>query len=128
MLSALLSSVEETKTVATLTPPDCNWEVETKPEPRTSKAKLLLDVVCVIAPLARTGRGLRTSTLIRAEDTCSETVFAPIRTELPATIVDAGEYMPEVDIRPMALLPPVRPSTDQTTGVATPPTVASYCA
>jgi hypothetical protein len=82
----------------------------------------------VIAPVARTGRGLRTSTQIRAEDTGSETVFIPILTELPAGIVSAGEYMPEVDIRPKVLLPPVRPSTDQTTGVAVLPMVAQYCA
>jgi hypothetical protein len=65
-------------------------------------------------------------TLIRADETGSETVLAAIVTRRPASIVAVGEYMPDVDIRPRSLLPPVRRSTSQTTGVAAPLTVASY--
>jgi hypothetical protein len=80
MLMEPCSCVEEIKIVATSTPADSNCEVETKPEPCTTSEKLLPDT-CVTRPEARTGRGLRTLTLIDVEDAGSYAVVAVIVTE-----------------------------------------------
>ena len=74
------------------------------------------------------GSGLRTLTVIAVEETGCDKVLAVIVTEWPAPIVDEGEYTPEVVIRPVVVLPPAKPLTNQATGVGAPPKVALYCA
>jgi hypothetical protein len=119
---------EEMKMVATLTPATCNCEAETKPEPCISSKKLVPGAVWVTEPEVKSGSGLSTLTLREAEDAGVDSVVALIVIEWPAQIVDAGEYRPAADIGPVELVPPVKPFTDHTTGVVTPPAEALYCA
>jgi hypothetical protein len=82
----------------------------------------------VIEPEVKIGRGLRTLTVSDPEDTGIDVVFADISIEWPANIVVAGEYDPEVEIKPVEPVPPTKPLTDHTTLLATPFTAALYCA
>lgn len=77
-------------------------------------------------PEVRVGSGLSTLTLSKPEDAGVDSVVAPILTEWPAGIVDAGEYTPSAEIRPVKLVPPATPSTDHTTETALSPTEALY--
>jgi hypothetical protein len=80
----------------------------------------------VTEPEVRVGSGLSTLTLSKPEDAGVDSVVAPILTEWPAGIVDAGEYTPSAEIRPVKLVPPATPSTDHTTETALSPTDALY--
>jgi hypothetical protein len=124
----LRSSVGDTKVVVTSAPETRSREAETKPEPCVSNKKLAPGAVCVTEPEVRLGRGLRTLTVIEAEDEGLSFVVALIVTDRPDQTVPAGKYTPVTDIRPVELEPPTTPSTDHATLVAMAPLMsARYC-